>query len=414
MRMNSLYRAKKVFFICIFLFFAFSLFCQNEKDEEEETVENSPLYIANEEVRVDTERDENGKVKGYHLFIKKVTGLESVMLIETCRDPSGEYASYAYRAREYNEINGDEKRILNGKVLKSEWTKYSLVDSSAEEDKEFGEAFHIFIPPVIVYGYPWSRHEKVKVKQGTFVNLRSFSVPYADYTGSYMDNPYMFDALMKSGKEEVFLTDDYNMQASDSFNDISATLTYSRGATTIVKDIIKCIKSMKEKDAKIVIVMDATGSMGDEVEEMRKNLMQKLERELKRFDTFRIGLVLYRDYTDTYFYHSLPIKVFGFTESLAEFEKNLNSFVIHGFEGGDIPEAVYEGLYGALKFFDWSGEAEKKIILIGDAEPHPAPRGNIKCTGKLVTSMARRRCVSINAILTPDDKARRGRKRTLR
>lgn len=411
--MNLKLNPKKIQLAALLLFFPFSTFAQENKSENV-PVEDTPLFISNEEIRVDTERDANGKVKGYHLFIKKVSGLESVMLIETCKDPDGEEASYAYRATEYNAINGDEKRVLNGKELKSEWTRNCLVDSTDENDKEFTRAFHIFIPPIIVYGYPWSRHEKVKVKQGTFVNLRSFSVPYADYTGKYMDNPYMFDALLKSGKEEIFLSDDYNMQASESFDDISTTLTYSRGPATIVGDIMKCIQNMRGEEAQIVIVMDATGSMGDEVDEMRKNLMKALRAELARFRKFEIALVLYRDYTDTFFYKGLPIKVFPFTENLAEFERNLNGFVIHGFEGGDIPEAVYEGLYGALKFFDWKRESEKKIILIGDAEAHPSPRGNIKCTGKLVTAMARKRGVNINAILTPDEKERRGRKKSLR
>ena len=115
------------------------------------------------------------------------------MLTETTKDPTGKNDSYAYRAKEYNKINGDEKRILNGEFLVSEGAKYSLVDSTPEETDFFGPAFHIYIPQTLVYGYEWSRNGEIQIDKGTFINIRSFEKPYADYTGNYVDNPFMFD-----------------------------------------------------------------------------------------------------------------------------------------------------------------------------------------------------------------------------
>ena len=84
--------------------------------------------------------------------------------------------------------------------------------------------------------------------------------------------------------------------------------------------------------------------------------------------------------------------------------KNLNSFTINGLEGGDIPEAVYEALYGAITYFDWDVEAQKKIILIGDAEPHSKPRGSsIKCTAELINSLSNEKNIQIDTIITPDN-----------
>ena len=56
---------------------------------------------------------------GSNLFIRKKPGLESVMLTETTKDPLGKEDNYAYRAREWNPVNGDEKRILDGDFLDS-------------------------------------------------------------------------------------------------------------------------------------------------------------------------------------------------------------------------------------------------------------------------------------------------------
>ena len=52
---------------------------------------------------------------------------------------------------------------------------------------------HIYIPEELSYGYPWTRNGKIPVEKGTFINIRSFEKPYADYTGSFADNPFMFN-----------------------------------------------------------------------------------------------------------------------------------------------------------------------------------------------------------------------------
>lgn len=368
---------------------------------------------------------------GYHLYIRKVPGLESVMLTETTKDPAGESDNYAYRALEYNSINGDEIRYLDGKVLVSEYSKYSLVDSTAEKDSQFGEAFHIFIPETMQFGYPWTRNGTITIGRGTFLNIRAFAKKYADYTGGFYDNPYMFDFGKKvrkvkkpaknppeeisedviEEKEEIsVLTDDYNPVASAKFQEIADIFKFSKGPDSITEDLILSLKEIDpKKKADVVFVLDATGSMKDDVEKLRKEWISKLEETCVEFDSIRLGLLLYRDYPDSFRFRNLPVKFFDFTDDIAVFEKNLNSFVIKGKEGGDIPEAVYEGLYAALDFYAWDEDSVKKIILVGDAEPHPVPRGTGRYTKKLVQDTAAKKNISITAIITPDEKFRRGR-----
>lgn len=345
--------------------------------------------------------------KGYHLYIRKKNDINSVLLCETTKDPQGNATNYAYRATEFNEVNGNEKRMLDGKFLESEGAKYSLIDSTTELDKDLGQAFHLFIPAELEWGYPWGRNGKIKIGMGTFVNIRVFEKPYADYAGAFSDNPFMFNFTTI----KTVLTDEYSPDAVKAFKDISkkGEITYSKGPETIVDDIMKSLLTVNPKEkVDVVFAVDTTGSMKDDIEVLRKEFIPSLQKELASFGDLRLGLLLYRDYNDNYNYKNLPVKFFDFTDSPDKFFKQLNSFKIYGNEGGDIPEAVYEALYASINFYNWDEKSIKKIILIGDAEPHPKPRGyKIKCTKELVEEQALKKGITIDAIITPDDKTKR-------
>lgn len=405
---------KKCFLILSVFFTGFAVFAQ------------SALLIKPDDIRLVPEVSNSfSEIQGYHLFVKKLPKVESIMLVETTKDPAGKNDSYAYRALEYNKINGDEIRYLNGKKLESEYSKFSLIDSTPEPDEQFGEAFHIYIPHQMQYGYPWSRNGKITIDKGTFINIRAFEKKYGDYTGEYYDNAYMFDLGPKikishkpepepeklPEKEEIpILTDDYNPVASAKFSEISDFLTYSKGPETIVNDIMAALNNINPKNmVDVVFAIDATGSMKDDIEQLRKEWIPQLIAALKDFKDIRFGLLLYRDYGDNFKYKNLPVKFFDFTEDVGIFNKNLNGFRINGKEGGDIPEAVYEALYASLEFYTWRQDAQKKIILIGDAEPHPTPRGTKKYTKELVQKIAAEKQIKIDAIITPDEKYKRGR-----
>lgn len=388
---------------------------------------NPDLLISVDDIRI--EKAEGG----YNLFVRKKPRLESIMLAETTKDPLGKEASYAYRAKEYNSVNGDEIRMLDGNVLdkNSSFSPFSLVDSTPQSDAQFGRAFLIFIPDEIVYGYDWGRHGTVKIGKGTFINIRAFEKKYCDYSGgaeTYFDNPYMFDLERrkfprveiegveqkveeeKDDVAEVVLTDDYNPIAADKFKEISDMMIYSKGPDSLIDDISAVLDAIDPKNlVDVVFAIDATGSMKDDIDLLRKKLISRLQEKLKSFGDVRFGLLFYRDYGDSFNTRGLPVKQFDFTYDFDEFAKNLNSIKIRGTEGGDIPEAVYEALFACMDFYKWRGGATKKVILIGDAEPHPKPRRSGKYSKELVEKTAAERGISVSAIITPDDKARRGR-----
>ncbi len=346
--------------------------------------------------------DEKGpgdSTDGVHIYIKKKPGVESVMLVESVKDPAGKEDNFSYRAETYNAINGDEIRYLNGKVLESQYATYSLVDSTPEFREGFGECFHIFVPKEIIYGYPWTRNGKVTLGQGVFFNIRTFEKQYCDYRGAFKDNSYTFDFLPEKSHHSIA-----QMTFEEIANLGNGNVTYSQGPSTLKGDMISSLSDSKGKaKVDIVFAIDTTSSMCDDLVELYQHWIPELAKQYKEFSDLRLGLLLYRDYTDNYEFNKLPVKYYGFTRSVDEMKKWIGEVYIEGGEGGDEPEAVYEALYASIKYFDWRKDAHKKIILIGDAQPHPVPRGEIKVTKDMVIDMAKKADITLDCIIIRDD-----------
>lgn len=383
---------KKIIVSILFFSVASFSFCQE-------------LQITPNDIRL-----EQNETTGYNLFIR-ASSIQSILLTETTKDPEGKTDNYSYRAREWNKYNGDEIRILNGKPLTSKYSKYSLMDSTPEPDSEFGKAFQIYIPETLIWGFPWTRNGTTNIKMGTFINIRAFEKPFADYSGKYVDNPFMFDfqppeKKISTKKNTPILTDLYRPEAAKAFNEISTgMLIYSHGPETIVKDILKSFNEITPKDKiDIVFAIDATGSMWDDIGQLQQKLIPELTKALENCGQVRLGLLWYRDYGDNFSLDGLPVRMKEFTSDTNLFFTNLKEMKIPqgSIIGGDIPEAVYEALYASIVYYPWSTSAQRKIILIGDAEPHPNPRGIKRISEEYVEKLAKKRGIIIDCIILPE------------
>jgi hypothetical protein len=345
------------------------------------------LSIGSDDLKLELRAD-----GGFHLFIRKKPNVASVLLTETTRDPALQADNYAYRAGEWNSVNGDEIRILNGVPIPKENRIYSLISSTVENHKELGEAFHIYIPHVLYYGYEEGRHGEVNVTDGTYLNIRTFALPYADYRGAFKDNPFTLAAKQEPPENP---SDKYIKETFEKFTEIAAKnngeLIPVDDTDNIVDLIRGALEKEKGKTVDIVICLDTTNSMKKYIDPFRIKLIPMLNDLIKNFSSFRIGMVLYKDYHDAYLTRIIP-----FTNNFTRFQNDLNAIRVSG--GGDIPEAVYEALFEGADKFQWTAEA-RVIILVGDAPPHPKPRGKI--TKEAAFNAASARNIKIYAMLLP-------------
>ena len=113
------------------------------------------------------------------------------------------------------------------------------------------------------------------------------------------------------------------------------------------------------------LLVDATGSMGAALAWLRRDV----KRLMNGFGVIclepRIGLTFYRDFGDDFIAKTTPL-----TGDVALLTNALTQMTAKG--GGDIPEAVLEGLQDCYARNQWSGNqnSRKAVILIGDAYPH--------------------------------------------
>lgn len=116
----------------------------------------------------------------------------------------------------------------------------------------------------------------------------------------------------------------------------------------------------------IAFMIDATGSMGDEINYLQAELFDVIERTKKQYpqDDVTMGSVFYRDHNDEYL-----VKTFDFTTSIPNVISFIRKQSADG--GGDYPEAVIEGLEASIENMDWDDDARARLLFVLlDAPPH--------------------------------------------
>ncbi|MDR0501794.1 MAG: VWA domain-containing protein [Treponema sp.] len=322
------------------------------------------LSISSGDLRLELRKD-----GGFHLFIRKKPDISSVLLTETTRDPQMRADNYAYRAGEWNPINGDEIRLLNGVPIPKESRVYSLISSTVVNHSELGPSFHIYIPYILYYGYEGGRRGEVYLTDGTYLNIRAFALPYADYRGAFRDNPFTLEAKQEPVPEPEDKPED------------------------VVDKILDVLGKEKGKALDIVICLDTTNSMKKYIDPVRAKLIPELREFVHSFPSFRIGMVLFKDYYETYL-----TRVIQFTTDFNKFQRDLNAIRVGG--GGDIPEAVHEALHDGAVKFKWEAES-RVIVLVTDAPAHPKPRGKI--TKEMMEKEISNRNIAVHSILVNNE-----------
>ncbi|MCI0464335.1 MAG: VWA domain-containing protein [Gemmataceae bacterium] len=157
--------------------------------------------------------------------------------------------------------------------------------------------------------------------------------------------------------------------------DLTVTVTAPGGTPPVEKTVARNVSRCEVKvpgsaaplpvHLDLALVIDTTGSMGDELEYLKTEFRSIVAAIHKQFPNVRqrYALVLYRDEGDEY-----VTRTFDFTDSLDDFRERLGAQRAAG--GGDTPEAMHQALEDAVKL-DWrEGDAARVLFLVADAPPH--------------------------------------------
>jgi len=335
-------------------------------DAQSPASEPSTLTLGGQDVRV-VPRDD-----GFHLVIRQKPGLASVMLTEAFELPDHKLATYSWRGLESNAVNGAEKRLLNGRFLPQ--PNLFLISSTVVADPLFGPSFEILVPPMIEYGNataPNSRYGKVDVKAELakpngklWFSIRAFAKPFEDYTGAYHDNAFEFSTILVAQALPV----DHGKYVKG-FEDLFRRLGPTYKALDAA-DGVRFLKTLFHDDLDLVLCLDTTMSMTQNLKALREDLLPGLADVVSNLKNFRLGLVLYKDYGEPYVTSPLTL-----SSDVAAWSKLVSQASATG--GGDVPEAVVEALDSGLHLFKKDAPSKKLMVVFGDAPQHDSPRGKL-------------------------------------
>lgn len=114
----------------------------------------------------------------------------------------------------------------------------------------------------------------------------------------------------------------------------------------------------------VVFAIDATGSMADEIQQVKQHLWSTANGILQGDPQpdVRFGLVVYRDRQDAEHTRVVPL-----TRDVDAIHRELMNLQATG--GGDYPEDVDAALQLAVDEMNWSDSGARLVFLIGDAPP---------------------------------------------
>ncbi len=125
------------------------------------------------------------------------------------------------------------------------------------------------------------------------------------------------------------------------------------------------IEHLQKTGIDVVFAIDATGSMVWVHRKVRERMNQLAVYVRNLVPLARFGIVAYRDYNDVDFVTRISQPSFDILKA-RDFMAGIDAV-----GGGDHPEAVTQALRDVEAKVAWRAGAQRVVIIIGDAPPHP-------------------------------------------
>ena len=202
------------------------------------------------------------------------------------------------------------------------------------------------------------KNKQQKPLIGYTVNILRKNTPVWQAQSNFEGKAELWPSLYNNEKEQFTI----------SVNEPNGKLLYQKdfAADVIHVDIVLNRPAERIKNLDVLFMVDATGSMGDEIAYLKSELediIGGLNRGIQL--NTRTSLVFYRDHGDEY-----VVRDFGFSSNLTAVKANLSKQFAGG--GGDFEEAVEEAMESAIYQQQWTtqGPSAKLMFMILDAPPH--------------------------------------------
>ena len=141
----------------------------------------------------------------------------------------------------------------------------------------------------------------------------------------------------------------------------------TRGQKSTVEIVLDARPSEPRAKLDLVFLIDATGSMADEIDKLKATL-RSISAEVSRLPSqpdLCFGLVAYRDKGDAFL-----VRSHDFTNDVGGFLQGA-LYPLQAAAGGDYPEAMNEAFHETVHNLSWRGEgATRLVVLLADAPPH--------------------------------------------
>ena len=199
------------------------------------------------------------------------------------------------------------------------------------------------------------------------------SMPVADaFVKLKRDGSIIFSARTDNrGKAELW-ADLFQNNTNVDYSHLSIDVNNGAGTIGDVKPFSVAVNnitvpaSAASNNIDLAFVVDATGSMGDELEYLKTELLDVITRAKNENPGYVVSTssVVYRDNSDEYL-----TRVSNFTTDNNTTINFIKDQSANG--GGDTPEAVDAALDKAVNELQWSANAKERLLfLVLDAPPH--------------------------------------------
>ncbi len=196
-------------------------------------------------------------------------------------------------------------------------------------------------------------------------------------TSRYEIPPPNHDSLMRAMEEKMdlevkapalFTNATVSEVQSRQFKNLATTtggkLTVLSKSDEIQEVIGDLIRKYGDDGLDLMIIMDKTGSMSDDLIQVKEGLKDIL-RGMSLYPNSRLAMATYGDkHVDKEDWYSFE----SFEEEHARMGAHIESISVTG--GGDYKESVYDGVYRALEEGFFRSRSRRMVILIGDAPGH--------------------------------------------